>query len=126
LGRKLFVGRLSWDTTDDTLAGAFREFGEVEEAKVVMDRDTGRSKGFGFVTMDTQEAADVAMGALNDSRLDGRSIAVTEANERRSDRADNTSSSSDRSSGPVEVIVRRARGRTRDDGAGGSRPPLKG
>lgn len=110
MGHKLFVGRLSWDTTEETLAGAFREFGGVEEARVIVDRDTGRPKGFGFVTMDTQEAADVAMSALDGSQLDGRTIAVTEAKERRSDRSGRPASEG---GGPGEVIVVHRAHRTR-------------
>ena len=78
---KLFVGSLSWNTTDDGLRAAFAAFGDVEEAKVIMDRDTGRSRGFGFVTMD-DDGAQRAMDELNGADLDGRTIAVNEARER--------------------------------------------
>jgi len=85
MGTKLFVGGLSWDTTDESLNAAFAAFGRVVEAKVIMDRDTGRSRGFGFVTLDSNEAVQAAIAKLDGSTLDGRSIRVNEAQERSSD-----------------------------------------
>jgi heterogeneous nuclear ribonucleoprotein A1/A3 len=82
MSKKLFVGGLSWDTTEDSLRSAFEKFGEVLEAKVVTDRETGRSRGFGFVTFAEAEAAEQAVQALNNSELDGRTIRVDEATER--------------------------------------------
>ncbi|MBW2461990.1 MAG: RNA-binding protein [Deltaproteobacteria bacterium] len=79
---KLFVGGLSWDTTDDSLKAAFEEFGGVSEAKVITDRDTGRSRGFGFVTMENRDAAERAKEQMDGATLDGRSIRVDEANDR--------------------------------------------
>lgn len=76
---KLFVGSLPWATRDDELRSLFSQFGTVETASVVMDRATGRSRGFGFVEMDTQEAADAAIQALHDSELAGRKIVVNVA-----------------------------------------------
>jgi cold-inducible RNA-binding protein len=73
---KLFVGSLPWATRDDELRNMFTQFGTVETASVVMDRATGRSRGFGFVEMSTQEEADKAIQALHDSELDGRKIVV--------------------------------------------------
>lgn len=73
---KLFVGSLPWATRDDELRNMFNQFGTVETASVVMDRATGRSRGFGFVEMSTQEEADKAIQALHDSELDGRKIVV--------------------------------------------------
>ncbi|MEO0603924.1 MAG: RNA-binding protein, partial [Myxococcota bacterium] len=61
MGSKLFVGGLSWDTTDDSLRTAFETFGAVREARVILDRDTGRSRGFGFVTFETPGDAQEAM-----------------------------------------------------------------
>ncbi|MBW1879400.1 MAG: RNA-binding protein [Deltaproteobacteria bacterium] len=88
--KKLFVGGLSWNTTDDGLNEAFAQFGEVTEAKVINDRDTGRSRGFGFVTFEDAKDADAAASSLDGSTLDGRSIRVNEANERpRGDRGGN-------------------------------------
>ena len=76
MSKKLFVGSLSWDTNDDGLRAAFGTYGEVSEAVVISDRDTGRSRGFGFVTFDDDEAADKAVAALNGTELDGRTIRV--------------------------------------------------
>lgn len=82
MSKKLFVGSLSFDTNDDGLRMAFQEFGEVTEAKVISDRDTGRSRGFGFVTFSDADAADAAIEQMNGASLDGRSINVNEARER--------------------------------------------
>ena len=76
---KLFVGNLSWDTTDESLSEFFSQVGEVEEAKVIVDRFKGRSKGFGFVTMATEELAQQAIEELNEKELDGRAINVSVA-----------------------------------------------
>jgi RNA recognition motif-containing protein len=83
MSSKLFVGGLSWDTNDAGLRGAFEPFGEVVEAKVITDRDTGRSRGFGFVTFADPEAARTAMQEMDGSSLDGRSLRVNEAEDRR-------------------------------------------
>ena len=82
MSQKLFVGSLSWDTTDQSLSAAFEGFGNVVEAKVITDRDTGRSRGFGFVTMDSPAAAETALKALDGTELDGRTIVVNVAQER--------------------------------------------
>ncbi len=74
---KLFVGSLSWDTTDKSLSDFFAQVGEVVEAKVIIDRFKNRSKGFGFVTMATEELAQKAMEELNGKTLDGREINVS-------------------------------------------------
>jgi RNA recognition motif-containing protein len=76
MSKKLFVGSLSWDTNDDSLRSAFSTHGQISEAVVVSDRDTGRSRGFGFVTFDDDESADKAVAALNGTELDGRAIKV--------------------------------------------------
>ena len=76
MSKKLFVGSLSWDTNDEGLRNAFSAHGEISEAVVITDRDTGRSRGFGFVTFDDDEAADKAVAALNGTELDGRTIRV--------------------------------------------------
>ena len=83
MGKKLFVGSLSWDTNDDGLHEAFSQFGEITEAKVITDRDTGRSRGFGFVTFNDDEAADKAIQEMDGFQLDGRAIRVNEAHDRR-------------------------------------------
>ena len=77
--KKLFVGSLAWGTTDETLQAHFATVGTVASAKVVTDRDTGRSRGFGFVEFDDDKEADAAIEKLNDSELDGRNITVNEA-----------------------------------------------
>ena len=76
MSKKLFVGSLSWDTNDEGLNAAFSPFGEISEAIVISDRYTGRSRGFGFVTFNDDEAADKAIEALNGTELDGRTIRV--------------------------------------------------
>jgi len=82
MSKKLFVGGLSWDTTDEGLHGAFSKFGEIAEAKVITDRDTGRSRGFGFVTFTNDENAVSAIGEMNGAELDGRTIKVNEAQDK--------------------------------------------
>jgi len=76
MSKKLFVGSLSWDTNDEALRNAFSPHGEISEAVVISDRDSGRSRGFGFVTFEDDEAADKAVAALNGTDLDGRTIRV--------------------------------------------------
>ena len=76
MSKKLFVGSLSWDTNDESLRSAFGTHGEISEAIVISDRDSGRSRGFGFVTFDDDESADKAVAALNGTELDGRTIKV--------------------------------------------------
>lgn len=85
MSKKLFVGSLSWNTTSDELRNAFAACGEVTEAKVAMNRDTGRSRGFGFVTYESERGAARAIETLDGSTLDGRSIRVDRANERGGD-----------------------------------------
>ena len=80
--KKLFVGGLSWNTTDDGLRQAFERFGEVTEAKVITDRDTGRSRGFGFVSFSDDQAASAAINEMNGTDLDGRTIKVNEAEDK--------------------------------------------
>ena len=82
MSKKLFVGNLSWGTDDQSLRQTFEAFGEVEEAVVISDRDTGRSRGFGFVTFSDDEAADTAVSALDGSDMDGRPVKVNVAKER--------------------------------------------
>jgi cold-inducible RNA-binding protein len=81
--KKLFVGGLSWDTTDDGLRQAFASYGEITEAKVITDRDTGRSRGFGFVTFARDEDAKTAISKVDGTSLDGKTIKVNEAQEKR-------------------------------------------
>ncbi|EIW82584.1 RNA-binding domain-containing protein [Coniophora puteana RWD-64-598 SS2] len=79
---KIYVGNLSWNTTDDTLRQAFSTFGNVVDSVVMRDRDTGRSRGFGFVTYSSTQEAESAISGLNDQDLDGRRIKVNIANPR--------------------------------------------
>jgi RNA recognition motif-containing protein len=79
MGKKLFVGNLPFSADDAGLEAAFSDAGTVESAKVITDRDTGRSKGFGFVEMSSEEEATSAIDKLNGSDLDGRAITVAEA-----------------------------------------------
>ncbi|MFT5684605.1 MAG: cold-inducible RNA-binding protein, partial [Myxococcota bacterium] len=79
---KLFCGGLAWATDDDSLRAAFEEFGAVSEAKVIMDRETGRSRGFGFVTFDNKEEGQTAIDRMDGASLNGRNIRVNEAQDR--------------------------------------------
>ncbi len=79
MATKLFVGSLPYSMTDDDLADLFKEFGEVASAKVIFDRETNRSKGFGFVEFEDDAAAKSAIDKLNNSDIQGRSIVVNEA-----------------------------------------------
>ncbi len=83
MAKKLFVGGLSWDTTDDGLRQAFASHGEIAEAKVITDRDTGRSRGFGFVTFAEEEEGKSAISKMDGTNLDGKTIKVNEAQEKR-------------------------------------------
>src|SRR6476620_11357403 len=84
MNNRLYVGNLAFQTTEDTLQAAFAECGEVTDVKVMIDRETGRSRGFGFVTLATPEAAQSALSRLNGSELDGRALRVDIAQERSS------------------------------------------
>jgi cold-inducible RNA-binding protein len=80
--RKLYVGNLAYGVTDSDLAKMFEPYGTVESAQVIMDRDTGRSKGFGFVQMKTEQEAQAAIAALNGQESGGRALTVNEARPR--------------------------------------------
>ena len=82
MGNKLYVGNLSYNVRDDDLQQAFAQYGSVSSAKVMMDRDTGRSKGFGFVEMGSDAEAQAAITGMNGQALDGRAIVVNEARPR--------------------------------------------
>ena len=82
MSKKLFVGGLAWETTNDGLSAAFEPFGAITEAVVITDRESGRSRGFGFVTFEDGAAADKAMAEMNGKDLDGRSLNVNEAQAR--------------------------------------------
>lgn len=79
MGKKLFVGNLSYNVTDNDLQQLFAPHGSVASAQVIMDRDSGRSKGFGFVEMGSEQEAQAAVSALNGATLDGRNVTVSEA-----------------------------------------------
>lgn len=83
---KLYVGKLPYQTTGQDLADLFGQVGPVVSATVIIDRETGRSKGFGFVEMSNDQDAQAAIQQLNNSTLEGRTIVVNEANERREPR----------------------------------------
>lgn len=82
MSNRLYVGNLSFNTDEGTLQDAFSRFGDVADVKVVTDRETGRSRGFGFVTMHDSNAARNAIAQMDGSMVDGRSLRVNEAEER--------------------------------------------
>lgn len=79
MGKKLYVGNLPYSTNDKTLMDKFSQAGTVESAKVITDRETGRSKGFGFVEMSSEEEAEAAISKFHGTEFEGRSMNVTEA-----------------------------------------------
>jgi RNA recognition motif-containing protein len=82
VGNKLYVGNLAYSVRDDSLLQAFSQFGHVASAKVMMDRETGRSKGFGFVEMGSDAEAQAAINGMNGQALEGRAVVVNEARPR--------------------------------------------
>jgi cold-inducible RNA-binding protein len=82
MSKKLYVGNLGYSVTNADLEQLFSSHGEIRSAEVIMDRSTGRSKGFGFVEMETDEAANAAIAALNGQQHDGRALTVNEAKPR--------------------------------------------
>jgi RNA recognition motif-containing protein len=82
MGKKLYVGNLAYGVTDGVLEQMFAPHGTVESAQVIMDRDTGRSKGFGFVEMKTEQEAQAAIAALSGKEVEGRALTVNEAKPR--------------------------------------------
>ena len=82
MGNKLYVGNLAYSVRDESLQESFSQFGTVTSAKVMMDRDTGRSKGFGFVEMGSDAEAQAAINGMNGQALEGRAIVVNEARPR--------------------------------------------
>jgi RNA recognition motif-containing protein len=83
MNNRLYVGNLAFHTTEDSLLRAFSQYGEVVETKVVLDRETGRSRGFAFVVMGTAEEARKAIAEMDGADLDGRPLRVNEAEERK-------------------------------------------
>ena len=86
MGRRLYVGNLAWTVTDQDLQDAFSEAGKVDSSQVIIDRATNRSRGFGFVEMSSDEAAEAAIKKLNGIDIKGRPIRVNEAQARNNDR----------------------------------------
>ena len=84
MAKKLYVGNLAWSVSSSDLEALFSPYGAVQSAEVVSDRETGRSRGFGFVQMESQEASDQAISALHESEFQGRNLTVNEARERTS------------------------------------------
>ena len=117
---KLFVGGLSFSTSSERLREAFAAAGSVESASVVTDRDTGRSRGFGFVEMATNEEAEQAISRLNGSSLDGRTIQVEKA------KAPGTGGGDRRGGGGRGGFGGGGGGRGGFGGGGGGRPPSRG
>ena len=83
MGKKIYVGNLPWSTNEEELRGVFERFGSVESVAVITDRETGRSRGFGFVEMGDEGSAQEAIRGLDGSDLGGRPLRVNEAQERR-------------------------------------------
>ncbi len=108
MGKKLYVGNLSYGMTDSDLENLFAPHGTVQSAQVIMDRDTGRSKGFGFVEMDSGDQATAAIAALNGHEVNGRALTVNEARPRE-----------ERSGGGGGGGFDRGRGRSGYGGGGG-------
>lgn len=86
MSNKLFVGGISWDTTEEGLKKFFEQAGTVTEAKIITDKFSGKSKGFGFVTMGSEDEAKKAITELNGKELDGRKLTIDEARPQKNDR----------------------------------------
>jgi RNA recognition motif-containing protein len=82
MSKNIYVGNINYNTNEDDLRNLFEQYGTVESVKIISDRDTGRSKGFGFVEMENAEEADSAISALNSQEVGGRQLRVNEANDR--------------------------------------------
>ncbi|KAJ3220713.1 Glycine-rich RNA-binding protein 4, mitochondrial [Clydaea vesicula] len=117
---KVFVGNLSWNTNEESLRSHFSQYGDVTDAVVLTDRETGRSRGFGFVTFSSSEEAEKAVQEMNEQELDGRQIRVNLANER-SDRGDRNDGNRDgsRGRGGFNGGARGGRGGSYGGGRGG-------
>lgn len=103
MSNKIYVGNLPYSVTDSSLEGNFSEFGNVTSAKVMMDRETGRSKGFGFVEMASAEAAQAAISGLNGMAVDGRAIVVNLARPREEGRSSGGNSGEFRASSRPKI-----------------------
>ena len=94
MSKNLYVGNLSYETTEDTLRTLFAEYGQIESAKLITDRYTGRSRGFAFVEMSTEQAAQEAISGLNGKQVDEREIKVDRAKPKRDHRQSDWAGSS--------------------------------
>ncbi|MGN0739763.1 MAG: RNA recognition motif domain-containing protein [Treponema sp.] len=83
MAKKIYVGNLSYSTTEETLRNQFSQFGKVTSVQIILDRETNRSKGFGFVEMEDEGEADSAITGLNQKDIDGRRVRVSEAQEKK-------------------------------------------
>lgn len=86
MSNKIYVGNLSWNTEENELGNVFAQYGEVISARIIIDRNTNRSKGFGFIEMADSSAAEAAISALNGTELDGRNLRVNVAENRENNR----------------------------------------
>lgn len=93
MGKKIYVGNLAFSATENSVSDLFSQYGKVESCRLITDRESGKSKGFGFVEMSTDEEAESAINTLNGQELEGRALKVNEA------RPKNTSSGYDNTSG---------------------------
>lgn len=91
----IFIAKLNYDTQEETIREAFEVFGEVSSVKIIMDKFSGRSKGFGFVEMPVEEEGTAAINQLNESEIDGRTIVVKKANPRNENNRYNRSNNYD-------------------------------
>ncbi len=107
MSKKIFVGGLAWATTDDVLRSAFEPFGHVVEAKVIVERETGRSRGFGFVTFEEDSSAAEAMNTMNGQTLEGRTIRVNSADDSKKRPSDRPQRNFGKPRSPEVVIQRR-------------------
>ena len=121
----IYVGNLAYATDDEGLRAAFAAYGEVTAARVVRDRMTGRSKGFGFVEMPNEEEANAAIAALNDAELDGRALHVNESQPKPREERPRRPFRDDRGGDFGDRPPRRGFGGGRG-GYGGDRPPRRG
>ena len=82
MSKKIYVGNMNYNTTESDLEGLFKSYGDVMSVNIIVDRYSGQSKGFGFVEMETAEAADAAISALNEKEHEGRRLRVNEAHDK--------------------------------------------
>lgn len=119
MGTRLFCGGLAWATDDASLRAAFESFGVITDARVVLDRETGRSRGFGFVSFADEAAAQAAVAAMDGANVDGRSIRVNEAQERGGPRGPRPPRRDGPGGGPAVTTRRPPRGPGPGGGYGG-------